>query len=132
MHFKKFDEANRIRCEAPDGFNHTLGSWSMSDWLVAVLGELGEAANIVKKLNRVRDGIPGNKETPEELRAKLENELADADIYLSLLYQAAGIDRETAILETFNRKSKEIGYPGARTASELNARDLVDQLRDEW
>jgi len=104
----------------------------MSDWLVAVLGELGEAANIVKKLNRVRDGIPGNKETPEELRAKLENELADADIYLSLLYQAAGIDRETAILETFNRKSKEIGYPGARTASELNARDLVDQLRDEW
>jgi NTP pyrophosphatase (non-canonical NTP hydrolase) len=132
MHFKKFDEANRIRCEAPDGFNHKLGNWSMSDWLVAVLGELGEAANIVKKLNRVRDGIPGNKETPEELRAKLENELADADIYLSLLYQAAGIDRETAILETFNRKSKEIGYPGARTASELNARDLVDQLRDEW
>lgn len=58
--FSQFSKANRERCESPDGFNHDLNSWSTSDWITAVMGELGEAANVVKKLNRVRDGIPGN------------------------------------------------------------------------
>lgn len=110
MTYKDFSNLNRSRCESPDGFNHALNSWSTSDWFTAVLGELGEAANIAKKLNRVRDGIPGNKETPEALREKLRRELADVDIYLDLLYQHLGIDRETAILDTFNAKSREIGY----------------------
>lgn len=56
-----FSTVNRMRCESPTGFNHTLASWSLSDWLTATMGELGEAANIAKKLNRVRDGIPGNR-----------------------------------------------------------------------
>jgi len=62
-----FSERNRRRCESEKGFNHTLDSWSLSDWMVATVGELGEEANIVKKLNRVRDGIPGDRETSERL-----------------------------------------------------------------
>lgn len=62
--FECFSAVNRKRCESPDGFNHALDSWSLSDWFLAVLGEFGEAANVGKKLNRVRDGIPGNKESP--------------------------------------------------------------------
>lgn len=62
MTFGQFSQANRDRCESPQGFNHKLVDWSTSDWFVAVMGELGEAANVAKKLNRVRDGIPGNKE----------------------------------------------------------------------
>lgn len=69
MDMKEFSRVNRERCESPDGFNHKLGSWSLSDWFTATLGELGEAANVAKKLNRVRDGIPGNKETEAELRS---------------------------------------------------------------
>ncbi|MGB0903188.1 hypothetical protein, partial [Halocynthiibacter sp.] len=72
--------------------------------------ELGEAANIAKKLNRVRDGITGNKETPEELRQKLAGEIADTFIYLDLLAQSQGIDLEDAVIRTFNAKSEEIGY----------------------
>ena len=72
MQFQDFSVFNRRRCEAVNGFNHKLESWSLSDWFTATLGELGEAANIAKKLNRVRDGIPGNKETPEELQEKYE------------------------------------------------------------
>jgi len=53
LSFDSFSEANRKRCEHPKGFNHKLDSWSTSDWMTATLGELGEAANIVKKLNRV-------------------------------------------------------------------------------
>jgi NTP pyrophosphatase (non-canonical NTP hydrolase) len=108
---KEFSKRNRKRCEDPKGFNHKLNSWSGSDWMVAVFGELGEAANIQKKLNRFRDGIPGNKETKTDLEKKFRQELADAYIYLDLLIQAHGIDNFDEIVEeVFNVKSKEIGY----------------------
>ena len=81
MNLEEFSRINRERCESADGFNHKLSDWSLSDWMTAIMGELGEAANIAKKLNRVRDGIPGNKETPDELRLKLSRELADVFIY---------------------------------------------------
>lgn len=110
---KQFSERNRKRCESPKGFNHRLDSWSGSDWMVAVLGELGEAANVIKKLNRVRDGIPGNKETVEQLRTKFANELADAYVYLDLLCQAQEIDLEAAVNRVFEMKSQEIGYVDA-------------------
>jgi NTP pyrophosphatase (non-canonical NTP hydrolase) len=111
MNLKDFDAVNRERCESPSGFNHKLDSWSLSDWFTATLGELGEAANVAKKLNRVRDGIPGNKETELELREKLGRELADTFIYLSLLAQAAGLDLSEVVPEVFNAKSKQIGSP---------------------
>lgn len=111
MNLDEFDKANRERCESPAGFDHKLDSWSLSDWITACVGELGEAANIVKKLNRVRDGIPGNKETEAELKAKLARELADTFIYLSLAAQRAGVRLSEAIPEVFDAKSEEIGYP---------------------
>lgn len=109
--FEQFSEANRIRCESPQGFNHLLNSWSTSDWITAVTGELGESANIVKKLNRSRDGIPGNKLSDEELQANLKKELGDVFCYLDLLCQSLGFSALEAAIETFNKKSKEIGYP---------------------
>ena len=111
MNMHDFSRSNLKRCESPQGFNHKLGSWSLSDWMTAVLGELGEAANVAKKLNRVRDGIPGNKETEAELREKFARELADTFIYLDLMAQAAGIDLPATVREVFNAKSEQIGYP---------------------
>ena len=105
-----FSERNRERCEAANGFNHKLESWSLSDWMTATTGELGEAANIIKKLNRVRDGIPGNTETPEQLRLMLSEELADVAIYLDLLVQAAGFDLEKIIEAKFAKTNKKLGY----------------------
>ncbi len=108
--FSSFSERNLRRCEAPSGFNHALHSWSLSDWFTALVGELGEAANVAKKLNRIRDGIRGNKESEAELRAKLRAELADCYIYLDLLSQAAGFAIGEAVAETFDAKSRQIGY----------------------
>lgn len=105
-----FSKSNRDRCEAENGFNHKLNSWSLSDWFTACLGELGEAANVAKKLNRIRDDIPGNKENEQALRQKLKHELADTFIYLDLLTQAAGIDLDDAVQAAFNQKSGDIGY----------------------
>lgn len=113
MTFDEFSKRNRKRCESPNGFNHKLHSWSLSDWFTAVMGELGEAANYGKKMNRIRDGIRGNKGHDidfTELRNKLKKEIADTFIYLDLLAQSQGFDIEKIIEETFQAKSKEIGY----------------------
>lgn len=107
--FAQFSAVNRQRCESPDGFKHALSSWSTSDWFLAALGELGEAANIAKKLNRYRDGIPGNKEPEAVLRDKLRKELGDVFVYLDLLSQSLGVDIGAAAVEVFNAKSEEIG-----------------------
>lgn len=110
MNMQEFSKLNRERCESPNGFNHSLHSWSTSDWFTATMGELGEAANIAKKLNRVRDGIPGNTETPEQLKQMLGKELADTFIYLDLLAQSVGIDLATAVMYKFDETSRKIGF----------------------
>lgn len=112
MHIHDFSVYNRRRCESVKGFNHALHSWSLSDWFTATLGELGEAANIAKKLNRVRDGIPGNGDISEsELKEMLAMELADVYIYLDLLMQAVGVNPEDMVLTKFNITSEKVGYP---------------------
>lgn len=110
MDMAEFSIRNRTRCQHPKGFNHQLSSWSLSDWMTATLGELGEAANIAKKLNRVRDGVPGNTETHEQLLANLENELADTFIYLDLVAQSQGISLQDAVMRKFDQTSAKIGY----------------------
>ena len=120
MTFKEFSEANRTRCESSRGFNHKLDSWSLSDWMTALVGEVGEAANVVKKLNRVHDGITGNKESEEMLRVQLRRELGDAFVYLDLMCQAIGFYVVDAALEVFEAKSREIGYdPSARRSGSV-------------
>lgn len=109
MDMQDFSAINRQRCESPDGFNHPVGSWSLSDWMTATVGELGEAANVAKKLNRVRDGVPGNKESEEDLRAALEDEIADTFIYLDLLATSQGFSLADVVRRKFNRTSDKIG-----------------------
>lgn len=113
MTFGQFSDANRKRCESPQGFSHPLSGWSTSDWMTALVGEVGEAANVVKKLNRYRDGVPGNKLSEPELRNQLRKELGDVFVYLDLMAQALGFNIADAAVEVFNAKSKEIGYPTA-------------------
>jgi len=110
MTFDEFSALNRERCESPTGFNHAIHTWSLSDWFTALMGELGEAANVAKKLNRIRDGIRGNNKTQLELRAQLKRELADTFIYLDLTAQAAGFRLGDVVMDVFDAKSAEIGY----------------------
>ena len=111
MTFGQFSEANRARCEHPQGFNHPLAGWSASDWMTALVGEVGEAANVVKKLNRYRDGVPGNKVPEAELRDQLRRELGDVFVYLDLMCQSLGFSIADVAADVFNTKSAEIGYP---------------------
>lgn len=112
MNLREFSARNRRRSECPTGFNHKLSDWSLSDWFMATLGELGEGANIGKKLKRIEDVIvpPSQTETEEELKEKLADELADTFIYLDLLCQSRGICLADAVEKKFAKTSAEIGY----------------------
>ena len=110
MNMTDFSRMNLKRCEAKNGFNHKLNSWSLSDWMTATMGELGEAANVAKKLNRVRDGIIGNDKTETELHSMLLDEIADTFIYLDLMAQSVGFYLEDAVKIKFKKTSQKIGY----------------------
>lgn len=107
--FAQLREANLSRCSRwhPRG----LSEWSLSDWAVATAGEMGEALNVVKKLNRERDGIAGNTASEGELRKQLADEIADVAIYLDIMAASEGIDLAGAIAAKFNRTSEKVGFP---------------------
>jgi NTP pyrophosphatase (non-canonical NTP hydrolase) len=105
--FDAFMAANVARCLRwhPDG----LESWSPSDWLTAVTGELGELASLLKMRNRERDGLPGNKFSPSD--RQVADELADVLTYLDLLAATLGVDLGRAAAQKFNEVSKRVGFP---------------------
>ena len=114
--FRTISAANLARCTSSDGFGHPLYSWSQSDWFVAAIGELGEACNVVKKLNRHRDGIVRSFKfksmaSERELLDKLRQEVGDTVLYLDLIGHYNGFTLEEAAVEVFNAKSEELGYP---------------------
>jgi len=64
-------------------------------------GEVGEACNIIKKIERERLGLVGTRASMEEL----EDELADVVICLDLIAMDLGIDLSKAIKNKFNKTS---------------------------
>jgi NTP pyrophosphatase (non-canonical NTP hydrolase) len=116
MRFETLRAANLSRCSRwhPGG----LSEWSLSDWSVATAGELGEALNVVKKLNRERDGIAGNTVAAAELHSQLADEIADVAIYLDIMAASEGIDLSSAIASKFNRTSEKVGFPERLSAED--------------
>lgn len=105
--FDVFRAANVTRCVKwhPKG----IESWSPSDWMTALTGELGELASLLKMRNRERDGLPGNKFSPTD--KQVADELADVQTYLDLLAAALGVDLGRATVSKFNEVSERVGFP---------------------
>lgn len=68
-------------------------------------GEVGEACNVIKKLERERLGIRGSRATV----AQLAEELADVVICADLIAMAEGIDLDAAVRDKFNKTSEKVG-----------------------
>lgn len=68
-------------------------------------GEVGEACNIIKKLERERLGMRGSRATVGELGA----ELADVVICAYLVAMDAGINIDAEIAAKFNATSEKYG-----------------------
>jgi NTP pyrophosphatase (non-canonical NTP hydrolase) len=77
-------------------------AWTPAQWLQAVVGELGEYANLHKKVER-GDFTLGEK------RKEIADELADVAIYLDLLATSLGVDLGPAIMSKWNRTSEKVG-----------------------
>lgn len=68
-------------------------------------GEVGEACNLIKKLERERHGWAGSRATKEQLAS----ELADVVICVSLIANDLGIDLAAAIVKKFNDTTEKVG-----------------------
>lgn len=83
----------------PDG-----SDWSDAQWLQAVLGELGEYANLRKKYDRGDIG-------PGTFLSAAAKELADIQTYLDILAFRLGVDLGRATIDKFNEVSRRVGSP---------------------
>lgn len=88
--------------------------WSLGDWVTAVVGELGEAANLIKKVARgdmTLDTVV--KTNPDNstitVRDELAKEFADVQTYLDILAFRAGVDLGMATIKKFNEVSHRVG-----------------------
>lgn len=76
--------------------------WSLLEWAGALAGEVGELANLLKKIKR--GDLPNDIAT----RVEVAKEIADIQIYLDLLAFRAGIDLDTATIAKFNEISRKV------------------------
>lgn len=109
-----FDKLRDANCQRLPVFKNKHGEpahtradgsdWAPSQWLEAVVGELGEYANEHKKY--VRGDL-----THAEFIAKAEKELADVIIYMDILAFQFRIDLGEAVRKKFNEVSVRVGCP---------------------
>lgn len=91
-------------------------TWSLGEWMNALVGEVGECANYIKKISRIDLGLTGNTKVEdvdrERLVAEARKELADIQLYLDLLAEqlAPDIPFESIIKDKFNEASKKLGF----------------------
>lgn len=95
-----FKDAKGRKCHSEEDGS----DWSPASWLQAVVGELGEYANLRKKVER-------GDLTPEEAKPMLAKELADVVIYLDILAAQLGIDLGESVMDKWNETSKKVGAP---------------------
>lgn len=97
----KLRDANVARQKEWDGDNKLSLAYRGNE----LAGEVGEACNVIKKLERERLDIRGSRDTVEHLA----EELADVVICADLIAMAAGIDLEIAVAMKFNKTSENVG-----------------------
>lgn len=78
--------------------------WTPAQWLQAVIGELGEYANLRKKFER-------GDISEEEFKLLGGKELADVVTYLDILAGQIGVNLGRATLDKFNEVSERVKSP---------------------
>lgn len=106
--FKNLRNHNITRCDQYFPGDH-LKLWTPADWMTALVGEVGELANVLKKLKRGYDLTKGMNQ--EDLRAQVNPELGDIQCYLDLLAVSLGTNLAQATCDKFNEVSRRVGYP---------------------
>ena len=106
-----FDYLRKVNAERCEAWNPDR-TWEPADYMIELIGEVGEAANLLKKLKRIEDNLIGNHPDEETtLRAQLLDEIGDVQICLDLLANALGIDLAQVTRDKFNKTSDKVGLP---------------------
>lgn len=101
LSFNTLRSANEQRIKSSK-YEKCERDWTTAHWLQATVGELGELANIMKKVDR-------GDFTLDAARSDIAKELADVQTYLDILAMKLGIDLGMATKDKFNEVSKRIG-----------------------
>jgi len=94
-----------------------IHQWSVLEWAGAMAGETGECCNAAKKLRRLENGIasinePGrNLASINQAKQAVAKEVADTILYAVLVAAAVDVNLEQVLIEIFNKKSEEYGFP---------------------
>lgn len=124
---ERLSAASRLRAEKWHGDSLETGQWTISDWTLAMCGEVGEsseafaqlmvtsaaghAADTVKKVRRVETGARNDGDPElEYLKEKYLIELADVVIYAELCAAYQGRDLGEYIVKKFNATSDKFGF----------------------
>jgi len=114
LSFKTLREANKRRLpqfkDAQGRTAHALpdgSNWSPAEWGQAVLGELGELANLEKKIKR-GDFDMDKPEVAHEVQNEVAREFADIVTYLDIYAMQRGIDLGEATRMKFNEVSRRV------------------------
>ena len=102
MRFKDFQKINLARNQKAKAFRKCK-KWNMSDWTTSLAGEVGEFANIWKKVRR-------GDFTLDEKREELGKELADVITYADLMMTKLGLDTGKTVIAKFREVSQRIGW----------------------
>lgn len=97
----------------------TLGQLTLAYRGNELAGEVGEACNVIKKLEREKLGINGSRDTVEHLA----EELADVIICADLIAMQAGINLDAAVIAKFNTSSEKVGLTTRLSATTGTAVD---------
>ena len=97
--------------------NGNMNEWSALEWVGAMCGEAGEAANAAKKHKRMETWLssinePGRSYADlDAVKDHVAKECADTIIYALLVMARVGVsDPEAVIRAVFNSKSEEYGF----------------------
>lgn len=93
------DAKGNLAHKKPDG-----SDWSLAEWLQATVGELGELANLLKKVQR-------GDFTLEEALPEIRKEFADVAIYFDIFAYQFRFDLGDAIRDKFNEVSRRVNAP---------------------
>jgi NTP pyrophosphatase (non-canonical NTP hydrolase) len=114
LSFEDLAKANATRAERWHGPDST--PWRISDWVLAMVGEAGEAANVAKKLLRHETSTANTGDpSPSDLLHELGHEIADVVIYADLVAQAIGVDLADLVRRKFDIVSVRHGFPDRLT-----------------
>jgi NTP pyrophosphatase (non-canonical NTP hydrolase) len=103
LSFRTLRDANTKRLGSSK-YRKCESDWTPAHWMQATVGELGELANLMKKVDRGDFSL-------DEARADIAKELADVQTYLDIMAFKLGVDLGEATKDKFNEVSERIGSP---------------------